>query len=151
MNSMPSLRIHLLVTDIGFVVYWLVTAFGALPPQWLFQDYANPLLVAWNWSFAPLDLIASFFGFFALHLLRRHNPLWGYAALASLMLTMCAGLMALSFWTIRGDFDIAWWLPNVYLLIWPLFFIRKMISPIKRGDMSVDDLMRDVDKDRTRK
>jgi hypothetical protein len=28
--------------------------------------------------------------------------------------------MALAFWAIAGDFDIAWWAPNAYLLIFPI-------------------------------
>ncbi len=30
--------------------------------------------------------------------------------------------MALAFWTLRRDFDVAWWAPNVVLLAYPLAF-----------------------------
>ena len=28
-------------------------------------------------------------------------------------LTMASGLMAIAFWTLRGDFSLAWWIPNL--------------------------------------
>lgn len=128
MNIPLLLRLNLLVTDIGFVAYWVITAFGLLPPQRLFQDYADPTLVAWNWSFAPLDLVASFCGLYALHLVRRQSRLWSHFATLSLALTFCAGLMALSFWWIRRDFDLGWWLPNAYLMLWPLIFLKRLAA-----------------------
>ncbi len=65
---MPSrfLRFNLLVTDIGFLLYWFMSAFGLLPEASLYKDSANPILVAWNWSFAPVDLAASVTGIVAL-------------------------------------------------------------------------------------
>jgi hypothetical protein len=46
-------------TDLGFIAYWLITALKLLPAEGLFNDYINPILVAWNWSFLP-QLCASF-------------------------------------------------------------------------------------------
>ena len=46
----------------------------------------------------------------------------------SLSLTFCAGLMAISFWAIRGDFDPTWWGVNLALMIWPLFYLRGLIT-----------------------
>jgi hypothetical protein len=43
-------------------------------------------------------------------------------ALVSLVLTSCAGLQAVSF-CIRGEFDPAWWIPNLFLLLHPLYFV----------------------------
>jgi putative acetyltransferase len=124
-----GLRFNLLLTDLGFIAYWAITAAGVLPAAWLFKDYDNPILIAWNWSFAPLDLLASASGLTALVYARRGAPSWRPLALLSLALTVCAGLLALSFWTLRGDFDVAWWLPNIYLMLWPLFFAGGLISP----------------------
>jgi len=31
-----------------------------IPESYLFKDYDNPILQAWNWSFLPLDLCISF-------------------------------------------------------------------------------------------
>jgi hypothetical protein len=120
------LRALLLITDLGFLLYWSVTALHLLPASLLFKDYANPILVAWNWSFLPLDLGASFLGLAALHLARKGRPQWHFAALLSLTLTACAGLMALSFWTLRSDYDPLWWAPNAFLLVWPLFFLKQL-------------------------
>jgi Family of unknown function (DUF5360) len=127
MNSpSTSLRSLLLITDIGFIAYWLITAAHVLPQSLLFKDYDNPILVAWNWSFLPLDFVASGTGLTALVLAKRHNPAWRPTALASLVFTLCAGLMALAFWTLRSDFDATWWLPNLFLLIWPLWFVKSL-------------------------
>ncbi|MEJ6004730.1 DUF5360 family protein [Paucibacter sp. AS339] len=115
-----ALRLNLLLTDLGFVAYWFVSATGLLPSAWLFKDHDNAILVAWNWSFAPLDLLASALGLWALSRARQGGP-WRLPALLSLVLTFCAGLLALSFWTLRADFNLGWWLPNLYLLLWPLW------------------------------
>jgi hypothetical protein len=115
------------VTDIGFLVYWIVTALGALPTAWLFKDYQNPILVSWNWSFAPIDLLASFLGLVALVVAKQGAKAWRQLALMSVTLTFCAGFMALAFWVLRQDFDPWWWLPNLYLALWPLFLVRQLI------------------------
>jgi hypothetical protein len=51
------LKLFFLVTDSGFVLYWLITAFNWLPKDYIFKGYYNPILMAWNWSFLPLDLL----------------------------------------------------------------------------------------------
>ena len=124
-----ALRWHLLITDIGFLCYWLITALGILPAAWLFKDYDNPILVAWNWSFAPIDILASLLGLAALFAAKRQINRAHQLVLISLALTFCAGFMALAFWTLRQDFDLFWWLPNLYLTIWPLFFITRLVCP----------------------
>lgn len=110
----------MLVTDVGFVVYFTVTGLGLIPAEWAFADYANPLMADWNWSFLWIDLLASATGLTSLWLLRgggrRGEPLM----LVSLVLTMASGLMAIAFWTLRGDFSLAWWIPNLYLLLFPV-------------------------------
>jgi hypothetical protein len=50
------------------------------------------------------------------------------SALISLVLIFCSGLQAITFWIIREDFDLTWWLPNLFLLIYPLFFIPYLIN-----------------------
>lgn len=130
---MPSgLRLGLLATDLGFILYWSVTALIALhvlplPTEWMFRDYESPVMVAWNWSFAPLDLLASFFGLVAVHAHRRGAP-WRGAATVSLALTSCAGLMAIAFWIIAGDFDLSWWAPNLVLMIWPWIYLPRLMA-----------------------
>jgi hypothetical protein len=129
---MKSLKIFFLITDIGFIIYWLITILGLIPAEYLFQDYSNPILVAWNWSFLPLDLLISATGLTALYLYVKSNPNWQMLALISLVLTFCSGLQAIAFWIIRADFDLVWWLPNLYLLIYPLFFIPRLLIQARR-------------------
>jgi|TARA_Y100000994_G_scaffold221481_1_gene201180 hypothetical protein len=53
---MKGPKYYFLVVDIGFITYWGITSSGAIPDALLFKDYADPIMVAWNWSFLPLDL-----------------------------------------------------------------------------------------------
>ncbi|GAB4121953.1 MAG: YvaD family protein [Roseiflexaceae bacterium] len=127
---MQRLKPFFLITDIGFIVYWLITALSLIPAVWLFKEYHNPIMVAWNWSFMPLDLFISSTGLTSLWLHHRHDPRWQAMALISLVLTFCSGLMALVFFTLRNDYDPAWWFANGYLMIYPLFFLPGMIRTI---------------------
>lgn len=125
---MKKLRVFFLLTDIGFLLYWLITFLHAIPAAYLFKDYNNPILSAWNWSFFPLDMCISFSGISCLVLYVKKMPLWRKFGLISLVLTFCSGLQAVSFWFLRNDFDPAWWILNLYLVIYPLFFIKGMIQ-----------------------
>jgi Family of unknown function (DUF5360) len=125
---MKTLKYFFLVTDIGFILYWAITALHLIPDEFLFQDYKNELLVAWNWSFFPLDIFVSVSGLSSLYFWRKNNEIWLKLALISLILTFCSGLQAIAFWVIRKDFDISWWLPNLFLLLYPLFFLPKFLK-----------------------
>jgi Family of unknown function (DUF5360) len=118
-----SLKIFFWFTDLGFIGYWLITALHLIPAPYLFQDYSNPILTAWNWSFLPLDLMVSASGLAALWAYDQKLELWRPFALISLVLTFSSGLNAIAFWLIRGDFDPTWWIPNLYLILYPLFFL----------------------------
>ena len=129
-----SLRLLMLVTDIGLLTYWLLTALAAfgligLPSEWWFSDYHNPIVVAWNWSFLPLDIILSITGLLSVRLAARNDARWLPCTLISLSLTVCAGLMAISFWAIRGEFDAVWWGCNLFLMLWPLPFLLALTAP----------------------
>lgn len=115
-----------LFTDLGILLYWLITAAKLIPPQYRFNDYASPILVDWNWSFLPLDLLVSLTGLYSLYR-RRSGQSWRGLALLSLALTFSSGLQAVAFWALRHDFDPVWWVPNLYLLLYPLWFIPKLI------------------------
>jgi len=125
---MKTLRIFFWVTDLGFIVYWAITLLHIIPDSYLFKDYNNPILHAWNWSFLPLDILISITGLISLYNYKQGNPIWSKMALISLILTSCSGLQAISFWALRNDFDISWWVPNLYLLIYPLFFIPRFLK-----------------------
>lgn len=124
---MKTLKKFFLITDIGFIVYWVITLFHLIPQDLLFKDYTNPILVSWNWSFLPLDLLISITGLLSLYLYYRKSELWKRISLISLILTFCSGLQAISFWAIRYDFDLIWWIFNGYLMIYPIFFIKNLI------------------------
>jgi len=128
-----SLATAITITDGLFMAYWAAALLAlagliALPPDLMYGDYLNPRVVAWNWSFFPLDLAFSVFGFMALAAARRGDPAWRAYALISLVLTMTAGGMAVAYWLILLEFDPAWFLPNLALFIWPLFFMRSLIK-----------------------
>ncbi|MEM7460424.1 MAG: DUF5360 family protein [Pseudomonadota bacterium] len=118
-------------TDMGMLLYWVITAAMALqllniPGEWLFKDYHDPRVVAWNWSFFPLDILFSVTGLAALRMERAGDPNWKLVATMSLTLTVCAGLMAISYWLILQDFDPSWWVPNLFLMIWPLPYLYRL-------------------------
>jgi hypothetical protein len=92
----------------------------------LYKDYTNSILVAWNWSFFPIDMLISISGLNTIRLYRKNSNLWVFFALGSLFLTFCSGLMAISFWIFHNDFDLAWWIPNLFLLIYPIFYLNKL-------------------------
>ncbi len=125
---MNTLKGFFWFTDLGFMAYWLITALHLIPAEYLFQDYTNPILTAWNWSFLPLDLSISASGLAALWAYSKKLELWRSLALISLVLTFSSGLNAIAFWVIRGDFDPTWWIPNLYLMIYPLFFFKHFLK-----------------------
>ena len=118
-----SLKVSFICVDVGMIVYWTFALFGLFPRDWLFKDYDNPILQAWNYSFLPLDLLVSLTGFSALFCHARRLDAWRQLALVSLTLTSCSGLPAIAFWALRGDFDVSWWVPNLFLLCYPFYFM----------------------------
>ena len=131
-----SLQLALSVTDILFLAYWTVSALHLaglvpIPADWLYADADDARVVAWNWSFFPLDLAFSLTGLAAIRYARKSNPLWKPLALVSLVLTMVAGGMAVGYWALLGEFDPFWFLPNLALLIWPMFFLGRIIAQLR--------------------
>jgi hypothetical protein len=104
----------MLATDLGFLAYWILSALGVVTLG------HSALLNDWNWSFFGLDLAAIATGLVSLILVRRQAARSNPLMLISLTLTGAAGLLALNFWTLRGEFDLAWWAPNLWLLIFPI-------------------------------
>jgi hypothetical protein len=123
----------ILVTDTLFLTYWffsLLHIFGLfeLPASMMYGDFEEPRVFAWNWSFFPIDVLFSLSGLLAVRLSRRGDPRWRPVAIISLCLTFVAGFMACAYWAIFGEFDPAWFLPNLALVIWPLFFLPSLIN-----------------------
>ena len=126
---MKGLKYIFLFVDIGFILYWIITLLNIIPPEYLYSEYNNPIMVDWNWSFLPLDLFISITGLMSIYTFNRNREAWKKWALISLVLTFTSGLQAIVFWTIRLDFNFSWWLFNGFLLIYPLFYIPRFIKP----------------------
>ncbi|NBI51324.1 DUF5360 family protein [Photobacterium alginatilyticum] len=113
-------RVVLTITEVGMVLYWVFASLVVLdvmyiPPEYMYSDYTNPLVVAWNWSFFPIDIIFALTGLVArFGNVSRANEL--YLSVFSLSLMFCAGLMAISYWAINSEFDPFWWGVNLWLL-----------------------------------
>lgn len=110
----------LTLTEVGMILYWLFAAMVVLgivnvPPEYMYSDYKNPLIVSWNWSFFPLDILFAVFGLAARFGTMRPEAK-GVMSVVSLSLMFCAGLMAVSFWVINSDFDLFWWSINLWLI-----------------------------------
>jgi hypothetical protein len=131
------LALALTVTDLLFLTYWGVSALDALglisvPADLLFAGHDEPRVVAWNWSFLPLDLAFSILGLSAVRAARAGLGVWRPLALMSLVCTMIAGGMAVAYWGLLGEFDPAWFLPNLALLIWPMAFLPGLVRDMSR-------------------
>ena len=139
-----SLAIALTVTDWLFIAYWAVSGldrigFIHIPADLLYANAHDPAVIAWNWSFFPPDIAFSLTGLAAVRASRRGRPIWRPLALISLILTMVAGGMAVGYWALLGEFDPAWFLPNLLLLIWPLFFLPGLIRQLASADDTGSD------------
>lgn len=127
---MKILKYFFLLVDISFILYWAVTALHLIPAEYLYNDYTNPVLINWNWSFFALDILVSGTGLYSVYLYQTTNRKWMVFSLISLILTSVSGLQAISYWILAKDFDLTWWIPNLFLLIYPLFFIPKRIREL---------------------
>ncbi|MUT64836.1 DUF5360 family protein [Paenibacillus sp. NEAU-GSW1] len=123
-----TLKTLMLLTDVGFFVYWTIVLFELIPKQYQYQDYNNEWLVAWNLSFIPLDLFISFTGLMSIYCFNKGKAIGLPLCIMSLSLTFCSGLQAIAYWGAKGDFDLFWWAPNLFLMIYPLFFLPALIK-----------------------
>lgn len=134
-----DLAIALSITDLAFLAYWLASSLEVagilhVPPSWMYADFDHPQVIAWNWSFLPIDLGFSVLGLAAVITARRDNPVWRPLALLSLAFTVTAGLMAVSYWVLLGEFNPSWFLPNLLIAVWPLFYAPGLIVEIACGE-----------------
>ena len=126
-----TLALGIVITDVAFSLYWVLSAaylsgIVHVPEAYLFSGYHDRHLVAWNWSFLPLDLAATAFGAWAILASRRQGE-WRTLAAVSLALWSTAGGMAVAYWTLMGEFDPSWFLPNLLVFVWPLFFLPNLV------------------------
>ncbi|MFZ5669272.1 MAG: DUF5360 family protein [Pseudomonadota bacterium] len=130
-----SLGLALTITDWLFLAYWTVSALDRLglapiPADLLYANAHDPRVIAWNWSFFPLDIAFSLTGLAAVRASRRGQAAWRPLALISLVLTMVAGGMAVGYWTLLGEFEPSWFLPNLALLLWPMAFLPGLVRAL---------------------
>lgn len=133
----------LAITDFSFLLYWGVAALHALaliqiPQDWLYANADDARVVAWNWSFFPLDVAFSLTGLAAVRQARKGASAWRPLALISLILTMVAGGMAVGYWVLLGEFDPFWIGANAVLLIWPVFFLGGLVRQLSAATSTLD-------------
>ncbi len=124
---MRAAKALLLAVDVALVSYWAAIIGNAIPEQWRFRDYTNPVVQAWNWSFLPLDLLAVGLGATGLRLVRTQPAIGRIVLAVGCALTFCAGLMAISFWAVAGDVDLTWWAPNIALMAVPTVVVLALV------------------------
>jgi Na+/glutamate symporter len=126
----------LTATEVGMLVYWVFASLVVLkvfnvPASFMYSNYDNPVIVSWNWSFFPLDIIFAICG-----LIGRFAPLQARVkeilSTISLSLMFCAGLMAISFWIIEQFYDPFWWGVNLWLI---LLSIAVLFNRLKSSDV----------------
>jgi Family of unknown function (DUF5360) len=127
-----SLIWTLRLIDGGMLLCWAAAALAcagliALPASLMYGGYGTPVIDAWNWSFAPLDVAFALTGLAAVQLAARGDARWWPLVLVSLSLTLCAGLMALSFWALRGEFVFSWWATNAVLMAAGLYWLVRLV------------------------
>lgn len=130
-----SLRLGLIVTDSLFLAYWLVAALAeghliSLPASLMYAGYGDARVCGWNWSFFPLDIAFSVTGLLAVRWGRDNDPRWRPAAIVSLLLTVVAGMMAVSYWTFMGEIVASWFVPNLVLMLWPIPFLASTLREV---------------------
>lgn len=108
------------ITELAMLFYWFLA--GALSlglisidPSLMYSDYQNPLVIAWNWSFFPIDIAFAIIGLTARFGTKAGQVRFKLEIIASVLM-FCAGLMAVSYWMITGDFDLTWWGMNIWLI-----------------------------------
>lgn len=122
----------LTLTEIGMLAYWLlatalVIGLVSIPPEYMYSDYENPLVVAWNWSFLPIDIAFAVLGLMS-RFMRLPTALAHKLALIGATLMFCAGIMAISFWTMTGEFDPLWWGLNLWLVLLSLTTLKALLT-----------------------
>lgn len=108
------------ITEVLMILYWILAAALVMnliyiDPELMYSDYQNPLVVAWNWSFFPIDIAFALIGLFA-KFGKLGTRLRTKLEITAASLMTCAGLMAISFWLITGDFNVSWWAVNLWLM-----------------------------------
>ena len=97
----------------------------------MFDGYEKSEVQAWNWSFFPLDILAALTGIIGQTTKRLNAQVF---LVISFVLTSIAGGMALAYWVILGFFDVLWWVPNLVLLVFPLWPLYQLATTPARSE-----------------
>lgn len=108
------------ITELLMLIYWILATALVLDiidvdPALMYSDHENPLVVAWNWSFFPIDVAFASIGLYAKYGDVEYNRKFKLEVTAAALM-VCAGLMAISYWVITGDFSPTWWAMNLWLI-----------------------------------
>ncbi len=122
------LKLTTTITEILMVLYWVLAAalvlnLISIDPSLMYSDYENPLVVAWNWSFFPIDIAFASIGLFAKYGNVKSSRKFKFEITAATLM-VCAGVMAISYWVITGDFNLSWWAVNIWLICLGLVNLR---------------------------
>lgn len=124
----------LTITEVGMLLCWasallLIMGVIYIPPEYMYSDYTNPLVVSWNWSFFPSDVIFAAVGLYA-RFAKLSDAKANLLSIFSLSLMFCAGLMAIAYWAIQLSFDPFWWGMNLWLMALPAFLLKQKYSTL---------------------
>lgn len=116
-----TIKVLLTVTEVGMIAYWVFATLVLLniiyvSPELMYSNYKNPIIVAWNWSFLPIDILFATIGLIATFV-PMSKQRQQFLSIVSLTLMFCAGLMAISFWLLQQSFDPIWWTVNLWLML----------------------------------
>lgn len=106
-------KLVMATTDVAFAIYWVFAAVG------LVTVGGSAHIVAWSWSFLPLDALASAAGL-AWAIMPKNHPASMPVLAAALALTHAAGLLAISHFALTGPWDVTWWLVKLWLMLMPI-------------------------------
>ncbi len=67
---LSAAKIATTITEFFMLLYWVLAGANAMglihiDPSYMYSDYENPRVVAWNWSFFPIDIALSVLGLWA--------------------------------------------------------------------------------------
>ena len=117
----------LTITEVGMLLYWVFATLVffkliSVDPALMYSDYQNEIIVAWNWSFFPIDVLFAILGLLSRYVFKATQTKQ-VASIVSLSLMFCAGLMAISFWIFNQSFDLFWWAINIWLMVLSSIFL----------------------------
>ena len=123
----PTYKRLLVAVDAGLLLYWTAVFLNLIPEHLRFKDYSNQVMLPDRQHQVPDPAAAALTVFLGAYLTRVGSRIGDLVLTVGLMLTFCAGFMAISFWSFYRDFDPLWWGPNALLMIIPALALGSMV------------------------